>query len=58
MTDELMTDEYMETLLDNFLSWVRNKSHLDEKRDYLIIECMFVAWVEATKQSDTRNSIK
>jgi hypothetical protein len=53
-----MTDEYMEALLDNFLFWVKNKSGLDQKRDYLIIECMFVAWVEATKQSDTRSSIK
>lgn len=53
-----MTDEYMETLAKDFLLWVKNESFLDKKRDNLIIECMFWAWVEATRQAEIRNSIK
>jgi len=53
-----MTDEYMEKLIENFLFYIRNESKIDEKRYPEVVQCMFVAWVEATRQADIRNSIK
>jgi len=55
----LMIDEkYKETIRDNFLNWVKDEVKIEAENHKLEVGLMYIAWLEATKQAEIRNSIK
>lgn len=55
----LMIDEkYKETIRDNFLNWVKDEVKIEAENHKLEVGLMYIAWLEATRQADIRNSIK
>lgn len=55
----IMTDEkYIETIRENFLKWAGEDTGLLTEKYKDIIGLMYLAWLEATRQADERNSIK
>ena len=54
-----MTDkEYIETIRENFLKWADEDTGLVTEKYKDVIGLMYLAWLEATRQADIRNSIK
>lgn len=54
-----MTDEkYKKIIRDNFLSWAKDDLKIKAEDHKHVVGLMYLAWLEATRQSDTKNSIK
>lgn len=54
----MIDEKYKETIRDNFLSWVKDDLKIKAKDHKQAVGLMYIAWLEATRQSDTKNSIK
>lgn len=54
----MIDEKYREIIRDNFLEWARKELKVNTEEYNDIIGFMYIAWLEATKQAEIRNSIK
>lgn len=56
--NSMIDEKHKEIIRDNFLEWARKELKVNTEEPNDIIGFMYIAWLEATKQAEIRNSIK
>ena len=55
--NSMIDEKHKEIIRENFLNWVKDDLKIITE-GHPTVGMMYLAWIEATKQSDTSNSIE